>query len=66
MTISTSHLGGNRDGELRSARNLVLTMLLGGLWHGPSWVFVVWVSTTASAWSSGALAASAPWRRGRR
>lgn len=35
-------LGGNRDGELRSARNLVLTMLLGGLWHGPSWVFVVW------------------------
>jgi len=35
-------LGGNRDGERRTYRNLMLTMLLGGLWHGAKWTFVVW------------------------
>lgn len=35
-------LGGNRLGESRQKINLVLTMLLGGLWHGASWTFVVW------------------------
>lgn len=35
-------LGGNRKGKLRTYVNLVLTMLLGGLWHGASWNFVVW------------------------
>jgi alginate O-acetyltransferase complex protein AlgI len=35
-------LGGNRGGTLRTYRNLMLTMLLGGLWHGASWTFVVW------------------------
>ncbi len=35
-------MGGNRDGELRTYRNLLVTMLLGGLWHGASWRFVVW------------------------
>ena len=35
-------LGGNRGGRLRTARNLFLTMLLGGLWHGAAWGFVVW------------------------
>lgn len=35
-------LGGNRGGALRTYRNLFLTMLLGGLWHGPRWTFVVW------------------------
>ena len=35
-------LGGNRHGELRRYRNLALTMLLGGLWHGAAWTFVVW------------------------
>jgi alginate O-acetyltransferase complex protein AlgI len=35
-------LGGNRHGEWRTYRNLMLTMLLGGLWHGASWTFVVW------------------------
>ena len=35
-------LGGNRGGALRTYRNLMLTMLLGGLWHGASWNFVVW------------------------
>ncbi len=35
-------LGGNRHGELRTQVNLLLTMLIGGLWHGASWLFVVW------------------------
>jgi len=35
-------LGGNRMGEVRTYVNLMLTMLLGGLWHGASWTFVVW------------------------
>lgn len=35
-------LGGNRKGKLRTYLNLILTMLLGGLWHGASWNFVIW------------------------
>jgi alginate O-acetyltransferase complex protein AlgI len=35
-------LGGNRDGAWRTYRNLMITMLLGGLWHGASWNFVIW------------------------
>ncbi|MGE3175371.1 MAG: MBOAT family protein, partial [Planctomycetota bacterium] len=35
-------LGGNRGGRLRTLRNLMLTMLLGGMWHGASWNFVIW------------------------
>lgn len=35
-------LGGNRGGTLKTYRNLMLTMILGGLWHGASWSFVVW------------------------
>ncbi|MCV6628463.1 MAG: MBOAT family protein [Flavobacteriaceae bacterium] len=35
-------LGGNRNGILMQYRNLFLTMLLGGLWHGSSWNFVIW------------------------
>jgi D-alanyl-lipoteichoic acid acyltransferase DltB (MBOAT superfamily) len=35
-------LGGNRHGAARTYVNLMLTMLLGGLWHGASWTFVVW------------------------
>lgn len=35
-------LGGNRGGPARQAVNVVVTMLLGGLWHGASWTFVVW------------------------
>ena len=35
-------LGGNRKGNLRTYANLLTTMLLGGLWHGASWTFVVW------------------------
>jgi alginate O-acetyltransferase complex protein AlgI len=35
-------LGGNRQGRLRTYRNLMITMLLGGLWHGAAWGFVLW------------------------
>ena len=35
-------LGGNRGGKLMTARNLLLTMLLGGLWHGANWTFLIW------------------------
>ncbi|HEV2212122.1 MAG TPA: MBOAT family O-acyltransferase, partial [Gammaproteobacteria bacterium] len=35
-------LGGNRHGRARTYLNLLLTMLIGGLWHGASWMFVLW------------------------
>lgn len=35
-------LGGNRKGKMRRHINLIITMLLGGLWHGAAWTFVIW------------------------
>ena len=35
-------LGGNKYGEAMAYRNLMLTMILGGLWHGAKWTFVMW------------------------
>jgi alginate O-acetyltransferase complex protein AlgI len=35
-------LGGNRNGRARTYVNLLITMVLGGLWHGASWTFVFW------------------------
>ncbi|MBC7891006.1 MAG: MBOAT family protein [Sphingobacteriaceae bacterium] len=35
-------LGGNRGGNLKTYRNLMLTMLVGGLWHGANWTFLFW------------------------
>lgn len=35
-------LGGNRKGAVRTYVNLMLTMLIGGLWHGASWTFIIW------------------------
>ena len=43
-------LGGNRRGAARTGANLLLTMLLGGLWHGAAWNFVLW-----GAWHGGGL-----------
>ncbi len=43
-------LGGNRRGPTRTCGNLLLTMLLGGLWHGAAWNFVLW-----GAWHAGGL-----------
>ena len=37
-------LGGNRHGKYKTYRNLMLTMIIGGLWHGAAWTFVVWGS----------------------
>jgi len=51
-------LGGNRRGELRTALNLLLTMLLGGLWHGAGWTFVLW-----GGWHGALLALERQWRR---
>jgi alginate O-acetyltransferase complex protein AlgI len=34
--------GGSRHGKLKTVRNLMATMLLGGLWHGAAWTFVIW------------------------
>lgn len=35
-------LGGNRKGPVKTYRNLLTTMVLGGLWHGASWTFIAW------------------------
>ena len=35
-------LGGNRKGNHRTTINLMLTMVLGGLWHGANWTFIIW------------------------
>lgn len=51
-------LGGNRHGVRRTYLNLALVMLLGGLWHGASWNFVVW-----GAIHGGLLAAERAWSR---
>jgi alginate O-acetyltransferase complex protein AlgI len=57
-------LGGNRRGPARTYLNLLLVMLLGGLWHGANWTFVLW-----GAWHGGWLALerwrgrASPWSR---
>ena len=35
-------MGGNRRGKARQVINLLITMVLGGLWHGANWTFVIW------------------------
>jgi alginate O-acetyltransferase complex protein AlgI len=49
-------MGGNRGGQLFTYRNLMLTMLLGGLWHGAAWTFVAW-----GAMHGGALVIHKEW-----
>ncbi len=51
-------LGGSRAGPWMQARNVVLTMLLGGLWHGAAWTFVAWGGLHGLA-----LAVNAAWAR---
>ncbi len=60
-------LGGNRKGEGRTYVNLMLTMLLGGLWHGAAWTFVVWgglhgAYLAAERWLKPQLGHIALWR----
>ena len=54
-------LGGNRGSRWQTYRNLMLTMLLGGLWHGASWNFVVW-----GGYHGALLSAERVWRGRRR
>jgi alginate O-acetyltransferase complex protein AlgI len=51
-------LGGNRGSTWKTYRNLLITMVLGGLWHGASWNFVIW-----GALHGGALAVNRAWQR---
>jgi D-alanyl-lipoteichoic acid acyltransferase DltB (MBOAT superfamily) len=51
-------LGGNRGSTWKTYRNLMATMVLGGLWHGASWNFVIW-----GALHGGALAVNRGWSR---
>ena len=51
-------LGGSRASPLRVCLNLMVTMVLGGLWHGPGWNFLIW-----GAWHGLALCAHYLWRQ---
>jgi D-alanyl-lipoteichoic acid acyltransferase DltB (MBOAT superfamily) len=53
-------LGGSKKGSLMTYRNLMITMVLGGLWHGASWNFVIWGTLHGIA-----LAATRMWQRRR-
>ncbi|MCA9079633.1 MAG: MBOAT family protein, partial [Planctomycetaceae bacterium] len=59
-------LGGNRGSALMTYRNLVLTMLLGGLWHGAAWTFILWgawhglLLTMQRWWNAGGHPHAAP------
>jgi alginate O-acetyltransferase complex protein AlgI len=55
-------LGGSRGGELQAHRNIAITMLLGGLWHGAQWTFVAWGGYHAALLSVHRLGAKA-WAR---
>jgi len=54
-------LGGNRQSEARTYINLLLTMLLGGLWHGAAWTFVVWGGLHGAALAVHRGWSAAPW-----
>ena len=55
-------LGGNRGGAWGQARNVVATMLLGGLWHGAAWTFVAWGGVHGVALAVNGLWARRGWR----
>jgi alginate O-acetyltransferase complex protein AlgI len=55
-------LGGNRRGELRRHINLMITMVLGGLWHGANWTFLLWGAAHGVMLSINHLWESAKWR----
>nr|WP_314074223.1 MBOAT family protein [uncultured Roseococcus sp.] len=50
-------LGGNRKGSFRTYANLLLTMVIGGLWHGANWTFIFW-----GFWHGSLLALHRAWR----
>jgi D-alanyl-lipoteichoic acid acyltransferase DltB (MBOAT superfamily) len=65
-------LGGNRGSSLFTYRNLMLTMLIGGLWHGAGWTFIAWGAIHGSAlvaerwWRARPGFVERPWTPGRR
>jgi D-alanyl-lipoteichoic acid acyltransferase DltB (MBOAT superfamily) len=65
-------LGGNRGSRLFTYRNLMLTMLIGGLWHGAGWTFVAWGAIHGTAlvverwWRDRPGFVERPWTRRRR
>jgi len=63
-------LGGSRHGTWKTYRNLLATMLLGGLWHGAAWNFVIWgaihggwLALERAVMGGGATSISGKWRR---
>jgi D-alanyl-lipoteichoic acid acyltransferase DltB (MBOAT superfamily) len=58
-------LGGNRKGRWKTYRNLLLVMLLGGLWHGAGWTFVVWGGIHGAGLAAGRWREEWRERRGR-
>jgi D-alanyl-lipoteichoic acid acyltransferase DltB (MBOAT superfamily) len=57
-------LGGGRGSERQTVRNIMITMVLGGLWHGAAWTFVVWGALMGVGQSVGYLRRSSRERRG--
>ncbi|MSR75270.1 MAG: MBOAT family protein [Planctomycetes bacterium] len=55
-------MGGNRGGRWRTHMNLMLTMLLGGLWHGANWTFVAWGGLHGALLSMERVPVLARWR----
>ena len=58
-------LGGNRRGRVRTYVNLMLVMLIGGLWHGAQWTFVIWggvhgVCLAVERWAKGRIGFAIP------
>lgn len=58
-------LGGNRNGAKRAMLNRLITMLLGGLWHGAAWNFVLWGAIHGVALAVERGLAHVPWPNGR-
>ena len=56
-------LGGNQGGSAKTYRNLFLTMLLGGLWHGAGWNFIIWGAYHGAILIIYRLVAQLPWPR---
>ena len=57
-------LGGNAGSEARTVRNIMITLVLGGLWHGAAWTFVIWGALMGVGQSFGHLRRASRERRG--
>jgi D-alanyl-lipoteichoic acid acyltransferase DltB (MBOAT superfamily) len=57
-------LGGNSGGQARTVRNIMITMVLGGLWHGAAWTFVIWGALQGFGQAFGHLRRASRERRG--